>query len=175
MLTLVLGGARSGKSRHAQSLAAASGEPVVFVATAVSADPEMAERIARHRADRPRHWETREEALDVAAAVRAAEGVVLVDCVTIWISNLLYAHRALSPAESSYAATVQTFVGFYGVCSTAAIALACYALARRVASLLDSERRNAFDHARLLWHYVVCQSLAGLALIHGFPRWAQPS
>jgi len=99
VLTLVLGGARSGKSRHAQSLAAAAGGPVLVVATAAPVspdeDPEMAARIARHRADRPSHWKTLEAPLDVVAAVRSAETVVLVDCVTIWISNLLYEHRAL--------------------------------------------------------------------------------
>ena len=99
MLTLVLGGARSGKSRHAQSLAAAAGAPVLVVATAAPVspdeDPEMAARIARHRADRPSHWKTLEAPLDVVGAVRSAESVVLVDCVTIWISNLLYEHRAL--------------------------------------------------------------------------------
>jgi adenosyl cobinamide kinase/adenosyl cobinamide phosphate guanylyltransferase len=68
---------------------------VVFVATATSEDPEMAERIARHRADRPPHWKTIEAPLDIAAAIREAEGIVLLDCATIWISNLLYAHRAL--------------------------------------------------------------------------------
>jgi adenosyl cobinamide kinase/adenosyl cobinamide phosphate guanylyltransferase len=55
----------------------------------------MAARIARHRADRPSHWKTLEAPLDVVGAVRSAEAVVLVDCVTIWISNLLYEHRAL--------------------------------------------------------------------------------
>lgn len=102
MLTLVLGGARSGKSRHAQSLAAAAGGPVLVVATAAPVspgeDPEMAARIARHRADRPSHWRTLEAPLDVVSAVRSAgpaEAIVLVDCVTLWISNLLYEHRAL--------------------------------------------------------------------------------
>jgi adenosylcobinamide kinase/adenosylcobinamide-phosphate guanylyltransferase len=99
VLTLVLGGARSGKSRYAQSLAAAAGGPVLFVATAAPVTPdddrEMAARIARHRADRPRHWKTLEAPLDVVPAVRAAEAVVLVDCVTLWISNLLYQHRGL--------------------------------------------------------------------------------
>jgi adenosylcobinamide kinase/adenosylcobinamide-phosphate guanylyltransferase len=101
MLTLILGGARSGKSRHAQSLAsaAAAGRSVFFVATATSEDPEMAERIARHRAVRPPHWKTIEAPLDIAAAIRDAEGIILVDCATIWISNLLYAHRALDRAS----------------------------------------------------------------------------
>ena len=55
----------------------------------------MAARIARHRTDRPAHWKTLEAPLDVVATVRSTEAVVLVDCVTIWISNLLYQHRAL--------------------------------------------------------------------------------
>lgn len=99
MLTLVLGGARSGKSRYAQSLAAGAGGPVLFVATAAPVspdeDPEMASRIARHRAFRPSHWKTLEAPLDVVAAVRSAESLVLVDCVTLWISNLLHEYRAL--------------------------------------------------------------------------------
>ncbi len=103
MLTLVLGGARSGKSRHAQSLAAAAGGPVLFVATATPVspdeDPEMAARIARHRASRPPRWKTLEAPLDVVAAVRSAETLVLVDCVTLWISNLLNKHRTLERAS----------------------------------------------------------------------------
>jgi heme/copper-type cytochrome/quinol oxidase subunit 3 len=83
----------------------------------------------------------------------------------------LYAHRALDPAESSYGATVQTFVAFNGACAIGVTVLAVYALARRRAGLLDRERRNVFDNARLLWHYTVAQNLAGVALIHGFPRW----
>lgn len=102
MLTLVLGGARSGKSRFAQSLAAAAGGPVLFVATAAPVspdeDPEMAARIARHLADRPSRFKTLEAPLDAVAAVRSAEAVVVFDCVTIWISNLLYEHRALERA-----------------------------------------------------------------------------
>ncbi len=98
-MTLILGGARSGKSRYAQSLAAAAGGPVLFVATAAPEDPEMAERILRHKADRPPHWKTIEAPLDVVGAVRAAGAVVLVDCVTIWISNLLYEHRSLDRAS----------------------------------------------------------------------------
>jgi adenosyl cobinamide kinase/adenosyl cobinamide phosphate guanylyltransferase len=95
VLTLVIGGARSGKSRYAQSLARSGERPVRFVATAAPEDPEMAARIERHRADRPPQWETVEAPLDVVAAVRGADGVILLDCVTLWISNLLYAHRAL--------------------------------------------------------------------------------
>jgi adenosylcobinamide kinase/adenosylcobinamide-phosphate guanylyltransferase len=103
VLTLVLGGARSGKSRYSQSLAAASGGPVLFIATAPSIapheDPEMAARIARHQAERPAHWKTLETPLGVADAVRSADALVLVDCVTLFVSNLLYEHRALARAS----------------------------------------------------------------------------
>jgi adenosylcobinamide kinase/adenosylcobinamide-phosphate guanylyltransferase len=97
VLTLVLGGARSGKSAHAQSLV---NGPVVYVATAPNDpnDPEMVQRIARHRAARPSHWKTVEAGLDLVEAVRTAEpreAAVLVDCITLWVSNLLYEYRGL--------------------------------------------------------------------------------
>jgi len=73
-------------------LAASSGRPVAFIATATAGDDEMRERIARHRASRPKGWHTLEEPLDLARAVRqAAElaDVVLLDCVTLWLGNVL--------------------------------------------------------------------------------------
>jgi adenosylcobinamide kinase/adenosylcobinamide-phosphate guanylyltransferase len=100
MLTLVLGGARSGKSRYAALLCGS--EPVRYIATAQAAgDAEMSRRIERHRADRPEHWETLEAPIELAKAVGAggvgANTVVLVDCITIWLSNLSFRHRALRP------------------------------------------------------------------------------
>ena len=95
-VALILGGARSGKSRHAQRLADGSGLAKVFLATAEGLDDEMRERIARHRADRDEDWRTREEPLELAAALRreAAPGkIVLVDCLTLWLSNLMHAER----------------------------------------------------------------------------------
>jgi adenosylcobinamide kinase/adenosylcobinamide-phosphate guanylyltransferase len=96
MLTLILGGARSGKSRLAEQLAASAGR-IVYVATAQAGDdPEMVERIERHRARRPAAWQTIEEPLALADAVeRAAKDAdaVLVDCLTIWLSNLFYELR----------------------------------------------------------------------------------
>jgi cytochrome c oxidase subunit I+III len=83
----------------------------------------------------------------------------------------LHAHRALDPAASSYAAMVRTFVAFNGLYAALVVIMALYALARRLSGLLDRERRNVFDNARLLWHYAVAQNLVGLALVHGFPRW----
>ena len=94
MLTLILGGARSGKSRHAQDLAAASGLAVTVIATGEARDAEMAARIARHQAERPGHWHTVEQPLYLTTALQAAttEGrFVLVDCLTLWLLNLLEA------------------------------------------------------------------------------------
>lgn len=91
-LILITGGARSGKSSLAQRFAAEMGRRVTYLATATVTDAEMAERIARHRASRPAHWETVEEPLAVPAALRRLEGqaeVVLLDCLTVWLANLL--------------------------------------------------------------------------------------
>ena len=100
MLTLVLGGARSGKSRLAERLAAA-GRRVCYVATARPAsDAEMLERIELHRAGRPAGWRTVEEPLELADAVEQAArdaDVVLVDCLTLWLSNLFWEHRGSVP------------------------------------------------------------------------------
>jgi adenosylcobinamide kinase/adenosylcobinamide-phosphate guanylyltransferase len=88
---LLLGGARSGKSALAVEMARRSGAPVTFVATAEAGDEEMAERIARHRAERPAGWTTAEAPVAVLDAVRAAPAgrVVVVDCLTLWVANLL--------------------------------------------------------------------------------------
>lgn len=89
-LTLLLGGARSGKSALAVRLARGWGLPVTFIATARPSDAGMEERIARHRAERPPAWECVEEALDLAGALRRGAGRgVVVDCLTVWVANLL--------------------------------------------------------------------------------------
>lgn len=91
-VTLVLGGARSGKSSWAERLAARSGRRVLYVATAQPSDAEMVERIAAHRASRPAAWQTIEVFDDLVGGVRDAAGtgeVVLVDCLTIWVSNVV--------------------------------------------------------------------------------------
>jgi adenosyl cobinamide kinase/adenosyl cobinamide phosphate guanylyltransferase len=90
-LTFVTGGARSGKSSHALRLAAAAGGPVAMIATAEARDAEMAERIAAHRRERPTGWRTVEEPLDLAGALRglAAGEFAIVDCLSLWVSNLL--------------------------------------------------------------------------------------
>ena len=99
-LTLVLGGARSGKSREAERLVLASGLAPVYVATAQALDDEMAARIARHRARRGGTWRTIEEPLDLAGVLEreSADGrAVLVDCLTLWLTNLM---GGLRPVEA---------------------------------------------------------------------------
>lgn len=91
-MTFVLGGARSGKSRHALSLARAAGESVVFVATCVPRDAEMRDKVARHRQERPPGWITLEHPADLARALDQHEGkadAALVDCLTLYLSEAL--------------------------------------------------------------------------------------
>ncbi len=84
----VLGGARSGKSRFALARAASFPEPRIFLATAEARDDEMAARIARHKIDRGPGWRTIEEPREIAAVIRdEAAGVILLDCVTMWLAN----------------------------------------------------------------------------------------
>jgi adenosylcobinamide kinase/adenosylcobinamide-phosphate guanylyltransferase len=96
MLTLILGGARSGKSRLAQRLATPASR-VTYVATAsAGTDPEMIARIEHHRSHRPSEWRTVEEPLALAEAVENAaphSDAILIDCLTIWLSNLFWEHR----------------------------------------------------------------------------------
>lgn len=92
MKTLILGGVRSGKSRLAERLALESGLPVTYVATATAGDEEMRARIAVHRERRPASWAVVEEPLALAEVLSAHArpgGVLLVDCLTLWLTNLL--------------------------------------------------------------------------------------
>ncbi len=96
---LILGGARSGKSRFA--VASAPRGKVVLVATAQAGDDDMADRIARHRAERPAHWRTVEAPYDLAGAVeelgRDALDAVVLDCLTVWVGNCVLRHDADGP------------------------------------------------------------------------------
>ncbi|WP_431557691.1 bifunctional adenosylcobinamide kinase/adenosylcobinamide-phosphate guanylyltransferase [Methyloceanibacter sp.] len=92
-VTLVLGGARSGKSRYAESLITAQPQPWVYVATAQVRDDEMAARIKEHKARRAAGWQTIEAPHEVPEALNAAPqgAAILVDCLTLWLSNLMHA------------------------------------------------------------------------------------
>ncbi len=92
MIRLILGGARSGKSRQAEQLALASGRDVFYIATAQAHDDEMRKRIERHRGERPVHWQTVEEPLQLAATIlaqQAPDRCLLIDCLTLWVTNQL--------------------------------------------------------------------------------------
>src|SRR5262245_12805591 len=104
MRELILGGARSGKSSLAVQLAGCSGLAVTVVATATAGDAEMAERIARHRAARPRTWRVVEVPIALAAVLRAEcapDRLVVVDCLTLWLSNLMLAAGPLAPERAA--------------------------------------------------------------------------
>ncbi|ONN48578.1 adenosylcobinamide kinase [Acinetobacter genomosp. 33YU] len=92
MLQLILGGARSGKSRLAEQTAISTQLPVIYVATAQALDPEMQSRIAHHQNQRPAHWSLIEEPLFLANALKKIDQpnqIILVDCLTLWLTNLL--------------------------------------------------------------------------------------
>ena len=92
MLQLILGGARSGKSRLAENLAAESGCAVTYIATSQPLDGEMNERVRHHRERRPEHWALIEEPVELARVLRdnaRADACLLVDCLTLWLTNLL--------------------------------------------------------------------------------------
>lgn len=103
MLHLILGGARSGKSRLAEKIAHATGLSVSYIATAQAHDDEMRERIQHHQQQRPAEWEVVEEPLYLADRLQALDRphhVILVDCLTLWVSNLLIHEQAdLQPIE----------------------------------------------------------------------------
>lgn len=109
-ITLVLGGARSGKSRYAEALVRDAGGGI-YLATAQALDDEMAARIARHRAERGEGWTTIEEPLELGAALERSARIgrpVLVDCLTLWLSNLMGAGRAAKQETARLIAVLKT-------------------------------------------------------------------
>jgi adenosyl cobinamide kinase/adenosyl cobinamide phosphate guanylyltransferase len=104
-LVLLIGGARSGKSRLAVELAKAAEAPVTFIATGWAGDEEMAERIALHREERPSEWSTVEEPRELARALGAvpAGETVLVDCLSLWVANL----EGAAPSEPAEVASAR--------------------------------------------------------------------
>jgi adenosylcobinamide kinase/adenosylcobinamide-phosphate guanylyltransferase len=163
-LTLVLGGARSGKSRHAEALVLGSGRAPVYLATAEALDDEMATRIAAHRARRGPEWRTLEEPLDLVGALRreATPGqALLVDCLTLWLTNLLVRERAVAaetlrlvellPELPGPVVLVSNEVG-QGVVPVAALA------------------RAFVDHAGALHQRIAAQADAVVLMTAGLPR-----
>jgi adenosylcobinamide kinase / adenosylcobinamide-phosphate guanylyltransferase len=111
---LILGGARSGKSRYAQKLAETSGLRPLLIATAKAHDAEMGERIARHAASRDARWTLMEEPVALAGVLRREarkDRIVVVDCATLWLSNVLLKNDNLAAATQELA---QSVAGLFG-------------------------------------------------------------
>ncbi|MCP4308784.1 MAG: bifunctional adenosylcobinamide kinase/adenosylcobinamide-phosphate guanylyltransferase, partial [bacterium] len=112
--TLIVGGRRSGKSRFAEDCAAQSGLSPVYLATAEAGDAEMAERIALHRQQRGAGWETVEEPLELPAALAselASDRIVVVDCLTLWLANLMQAERDTDAATAALLDSLESAAG----------------------------------------------------------------
>jgi adenosylcobinamide kinase/adenosylcobinamide-phosphate guanylyltransferase len=106
---LVLGGARSGKSAYAEARADALAGEKLYIATAEVTDAEMAERIRHHQARRGDGWRTLEAPLDLADVLRqhdATDHVILIDCITVWINNLMFHDRPVEPAVAEFCAAL---------------------------------------------------------------------
>ncbi|MDX1451555.1 MAG: bifunctional adenosylcobinamide kinase/adenosylcobinamide-phosphate guanylyltransferase [Oleiphilaceae bacterium] len=117
MKTLVLGGVKSGKSRFAEALAAQSDASVCYIATAQALDEAMAQRIARHQAQRPAHWQVIECPIDLPEALVALSGAgktVLVDCLTLWLTNLLCRPEGAASLQPNVEALVRAVADFDG-------------------------------------------------------------
>lgn len=111
---LVLGGARSGKSRFAQALAEASEGELIYIATAQAFDAEMTDRIARHKSDRGPRWQTVECPLNLAASVSEHSGdgiTILIDCLTLWLSNLMLGEGDIEAAVVALKSVLATTPG----------------------------------------------------------------
>lgn len=113
-VTLILGGARSGKSRYAEALAESQPGPCTYLATATAGDAEMAARIAEHQRRRGARWRTAEAPLDLVGALTATSsfsGVVLVDCLTLWLSNMMFADLNVNDECGKLVATLPGLAG----------------------------------------------------------------
>ena len=110
-LSLVVGGARSGKSRLAERLVRAAGLPLTYIATAEAWDAEMAARIAQHRDDRGAGWHTLEAPRDLCGALAGAKGAVLVDSATLWLTNVMLAEGDVAAEVAALLAALRAHPG----------------------------------------------------------------
>ena len=168
-LTLVLGGARSGKSRHGEQLVLASGLTPVYLATAEALDAEMAKRIEAHRTRRGPVWRTVEEPLDLLGTLQRECGsgrAVLVDCLTLWLTNLLMAERKVAAAITDLTEGIKTLEGVVVVVSNEVGqgVVPDNALARRFV-----------DHAGQLHQAVAEQAQTVVLMTAGLPLFLKPA
>lgn len=165
MITLVVGGTRSGKSRLAEALVAEGGRPVVYVATGVATDPEMAGRIAAHRRRRPRAWRTVEAPLRPAAGVASVPrgSAVLVDCFSFYVSNrMLLGGAPVEPDEAAQAAGLYQEHGDAPGARTVDAAAVDAAVAAEVEALARAAEERAL-------HLVVVTNEVGWSLRSPYP------
>ena len=116
MLHLILGGARSGKSRLAEQTAEKSDLPVIYIATAQARDEEMRQRIAYHQQQRPAHWQLVEQPIFLADQLLKSDHhnqIILVDCLTLWLSNLLICELAATANRTIIRSIAATPIGYY--------------------------------------------------------------
>jgi adenosylcobinamide kinase / adenosylcobinamide-phosphate guanylyltransferase len=163
-LTLVLGGARSGKSRFAERLVLESGFEPVYLATAEPLDQEMAARIAEHRARRKKGWQTVEEPLDLSGALArecGPERAVLVDCLTLWLSNLMTDGRDVAAESARLVDALRSLRG--------ALVLVSNEVGHGVVP--DNPMARAFvDHAGRLHQALAGRADAVILLLAGLPQ-----
>jgi adenosylcobinamide kinase/adenosylcobinamide-phosphate guanylyltransferase len=163
--TVILGGARSGKSRFAQGLAEQSEGRLVYVATAGAYDAEMEERIERHRSDRGERWDTVEEQYDLAGVIAGHSGTgktLLVDCLTLWLSNLML-------GEQDVAAVLDGLIAALKACDGHVILVS-----NEVGSGIVPETplgRAFRDEAGRLNQRVAAQADAVALVVAGLPLW----
>ena len=105
-LTLVLGGAASGKSRYAEDLVMRMALDRVYIATAAAWDAEMEAKLVAHKARRDESWKTIEEKVDIAAALRGVTGAVLVDCATMWLNNVMMEDNDIETAIRDFVTAI---------------------------------------------------------------------
>jgi len=152
---MLTGGARAGKSAFAQELAKVLGDArVSFIATAQAMDEEMRQRIERHKALRPCTWETLEEPLEVPYTLSLAQGrVVLLDCLTLWVSNLMHVEREVLPEiENLLAVRAETDKTLLVVTNEVGMGIVPdNALARRYRDLLGAANRRIAKEASVVY------------------------
>ncbi len=170
MRTLILGGARSGKSRYAEQCASESGLKVTYIATASAEDMEMEDRIQRHRQDRPKGWKTIEERVGLGGVLKdeaEEKRFLLVDCLTLWLSNILFdrkGHLQLSRFESEKKALLEALERLPGH-----IALVSNEIGQGVVPLGETTRRFVDEAGRL--HQELAQTCDRVVLVTaGLPQ-----
>jgi adenosylcobinamide kinase/adenosylcobinamide-phosphate guanylyltransferase len=166
LLSFVLGGARSGKSRYAEALVTAHPAPWLYIATAQAFDDEMRERIALHQTRRDAGWRTMEAPLALPAVLAKCQGPVLVDCLTLWLSNLMLGEHALEPAfEELEAALAGRGAPTVLVASETGLGIVPdNALARRFR-----------DQAGLLHQRIAARADQVVLMVAGLPMWVKGS